>query len=478
MIGENEKEFQVPIDQVVASKTNPRKRYDTDEMQQLIDSIAANGILQPVLVRPANEGKRYELVAGERRVRAARALKLSTVPAFVRKLSDEQVLEVQIVENLQRADLHPLEEAAGYQKLFKRTGYTVEKIATQIGRSVKYIYDRMKLTELTDDVKSLFWKGHIEAGHAILLARLDPKDQARAIVKEGGGLFQSQRLLYEPDDPVADADEQYKAVSVRELQGWIDEHVKFQPARDADPMLFPEAAEAVAAGHRLLVGIVPVTYDHYVKEDARDGEKVVGPRSWKRSDGQRGSKPCDHSLIGMIVVGPGRGASFPVCVAKKKCTVHWREEQRQSKRRAKERAAGKKPTGGQQPQEAERERYKREVKRFERATPEIRKALAERVRKAPTKSGGLLASILAKRVLCYGQKAPTLVSAGRTAEDLVRHLAFAVLDGQLSEWRAAKEFPKRARALGLDVRPLIKAANPPEKKVQTSAPRKTKRKKE
>lgn len=178
----------VAVANIAPSPTNPRKAFDKGALEELTDSVRKHGLLQPVLLRPWPEGRAwpkgqpaadtavggtYELVAGERRWRAARAAGLERIPALVRQLGDAEVLEIQIVENLQRSDLHPLEEAEGYEQLMKLHGYSVEDLAHKVGKSKAYVYARMKLTALKDETsRAAFLKGEIAPSVALLIARI------------------------------------------------------------------------------------------------------------------------------------------------------------------------------------------------------------------------------------------------------------------------------------------------------------------
>lgn len=163
-----------------------RAHFDKDALAELAESIGTVGMLQPIVVRPLTDGPTaggfgYEIIAGERRYLAAKQAKLETVPASVRALTDEQVIEVQLVENLQRADVHPMAEAEGYESLH-RLGRTVDEIADKVGKSKGYVYARMKLLALVPEVRAAFYEGKISASIALLVARLDqPKDQQKAI---------------------------------------------------------------------------------------------------------------------------------------------------------------------------------------------------------------------------------------------------------------------------------------------------------
>nr|WP_241023140.1 ParB/RepB/Spo0J family partition protein [Paraburkholderia sp. Ac-20340] len=168
------------IDSIRKSPTNPRKRFPEAEHLELVASVREHGILQPVLVRPwPDEPGLFELVAGERRVRAATDALLAQVPVLVRSLSDDEVLQIQIVENLQRRDLHPLEEADGYKVLADR-GHTLVQIATEVSQTKTYVAQRLKLCALSDGTRKLFFEGKLTATTALMLARMPIELQKKA----------------------------------------------------------------------------------------------------------------------------------------------------------------------------------------------------------------------------------------------------------------------------------------------------------
>lgn len=470
-----EEEFQyLLLAQLKESPTNPRKRWDQEAQDELTKSVVEHGVLQPIVVRP--QGKHYEIVAGSRRYRAAKAAGHDTIPSRVRNLSDDDVLEVQVIENVQREDVHPMDEAEGYHLLLK-SGYKIERIAERIGRSIKYIYDRMKLLDLTKHAQTLFAKDRITAGHAILLARLAPADQGRAI---SDGLFTGEHLLWDPTDK-RETDDPQKAVSVRELQAWIDQHVKFDPGK-ANPMLFPDTVKAVDEATAEKTKIIPITYEYFVRPDARDGNRVWGPKSWKRADGKQGSKTCDRKMLGVFVVGIYRGQSFDVCIDKKRCTIHWGSEQREAKKTAKLRASGK---SGERGLEKMRERQAEEDKkreeqreRWKKALPEILKALAAAVKKAPTTANGFLGSFILQEVSGWRKISESTIEKyiprGRSADDLIRHTAFrALYELAINEYQAPESLPRIAKGLGINVQKILNATAPLETR---KTPPKTKKK--
>lgn len=193
--------------------------FDQAKLEQLAESIKAVGVQQPAVVRkierPVEQkdgsGALYQLVAGERRWRASRLAGKESLPCIVRELDDVTALKIQTIENLQRDDVHPLDEADGYSQLITGAGYTVETIASEVGKSASYIYQRMKLSALTDEAKKLFVDNKITAGHAILIARLGPEQQ-REIVSEG--LFERNWQTGEDE-----------AISVRDLDDYIHNEI-------------------------------------------------------------------------------------------------------------------------------------------------------------------------------------------------------------------------------------------------------------
>jgi ParB/RepB/Spo0J family partition protein len=460
----------LPLGEIVESKLNPRRDFAKEPLDELAESIRKVGVLQPVLVRPlAKNGKaaKYELVAGHRRLRAAEAAGLAEIPVTVRELTDEQVLAAMVIENLHRADLHPLEEAEGYRKLHKDFKHSVEDLAAKVGKSVAYVYARLKLCELTKEAKKAFLEDRITAGHAILLARLKPEDQERALDEDERALFETEYTLF-------DEKPRTKARSVREFEAWIADHVRFDVAT-VDQMVFPETAAAVGEAEEKDAKVLQITRGHYVQEEAREG-KTYCEKSWKRADGKEGSKTCEHSELGVIVVGRGQGEAFRVCVKKEKCEVHWGKEIRAKKRaKAPEKSGTDSAKSVWEKEEAkrkaERERAEAEGARWKKAAPAILKVLAEKVNHAPAKAKGLLAQIILQRVGMDSYQRRRigdvlkLVPLGTTAEDLVRHLAWNLLCEDIGDqWGPPRELQDRLKAFGLDPKKLLDEHAPEEKK--------------
>jgi ParB family chromosome partitioning protein len=181
---------ELKISEVTPSKFNPRKDFGKNELDELADSIRAQGVISPLLVRPIADGPAggmYEIIAGERRYRAAKLASLKTIPCVVREMTDEAAHEAQIIENLQRADISALEEAQGFQNLFEIVGNgkeqktTVRDIAQRVGKSERYVYARVQLLGLAEPIKKALATGKIEASHAQELVPLQPEQQKKML---------------------------------------------------------------------------------------------------------------------------------------------------------------------------------------------------------------------------------------------------------------------------------------------------------
>ncbi len=174
-------QIKLPIQNLISGKFQPRKHFDQTELDELADSIRSNGILQPILVRPLNEkGPSYEIIAGERRWRAAQIVKLHEVPVIVRDFDDSTALGVALIENLQRSDLNIIEEAEGFRSLMLKFEYTQEKLSSQLGKSRSHIANVLRLLSLPNNVKRHISNGDLSFGHARVLVSL-PEDKAKEV---------------------------------------------------------------------------------------------------------------------------------------------------------------------------------------------------------------------------------------------------------------------------------------------------------
>jgi ParB family chromosome partitioning protein len=176
----------LPLADIVASATQPRRRFDAAAMDELIESVRARGVLQPILVRPVAD-RRFEIVAGERRWRAAAAAQLHEIPVVIRELDDAAAFEIALVENIQRADLNPVEEAEGFRRLMGGYGHTQEGLAKIVGKSRSHVANLLRLLDLPDDIRDLVAGGTLSTGHAKALM-MSPDASALALRAVGEGL--------------------------------------------------------------------------------------------------------------------------------------------------------------------------------------------------------------------------------------------------------------------------------------------------
>jgi ParB family chromosome partitioning protein len=361
----------VALDKIVESKTNPRRHFDERTIKELSESIKAKGLINPLLVRPQN-GK-FEIVAGARRFRASKLAELKELPVFVRQLSDEEALEIQVIENLQREDVHPLDEAIGYEQLMKKNKYDVDTIAAKVGKSASYVYQRLKLADLIEPARTAFFDEKITAGHAILIARLQPEDQKRTLEfalktwQAFEGVHEYRNEL-NPDineaPPAYGITERARTVcSVRDLTDFIQRRIHLDLRKAAfdkkDEKLLPRAGSCIACPKRSgfnkdLFNDITKSPDictdhvcfaakqqaHYeqlratlkkekkrfieITEDDRkpEGHKgAITERSFKEISG----KPCKHARIGIYIDGANKGHTITICAAKRECKQHFGE---------------------------------------------------------------------------------------------------------------------------------------------------------
>jgi ParB family chromosome partitioning protein len=169
----------IPVGQIESNPFQPRKTFQPEELKELQESLKGNGLLQPITVRPSPKGKGYELIAGERRLRAATALGWETIPAVVKELSDQEILTLALVENLQRSDLNPIEEAEGYDQLIREFGHTQQSVATIVGKDRSTVANVLRILQLPTPVRRLIERGQLTAGQARPLLSLE--DEAKIV---------------------------------------------------------------------------------------------------------------------------------------------------------------------------------------------------------------------------------------------------------------------------------------------------------
>lgn len=194
---------QIPIDLIDSNPDQPRRSFGKDELTELAASIREHGVLQPILLRKQpSDPKRYQIVAGERRWRAAQIAEVHTMPAVVREIDDHQLLEFAIIENVQRVDLDPIEEAQGYSQLVEAFDYTQEKLSQVIGKSRSHLANTMRLLSLPAAVIAMVKDGRLSAGHARALIKSDnPEVLAREAVEKGLNVRQIEALVKGAGEP-------------------------------------------------------------------------------------------------------------------------------------------------------------------------------------------------------------------------------------------------------------------------------------
>ncbi|MBE0554912.1 MAG: ParB/RepB/Spo0J family partition protein [Rhodobacteraceae bacterium] len=189
-------DMMMPTDRLVPNPDQPRRHFDKGALEDLADSIRQKGVIQPLIVRPASQSGQYEIVAGERRWRAAQLARLHEVPVLVRELSDTEVLEIAIIENVQRADLSPVEEALAYRQLMDRFGHTQEKIAEALSRSRSHIANTLRLLSLPEEVQNMLGAGTLTAGHARALITVpNAVELAQKVVGRGLSVRETEDLV-------------------------------------------------------------------------------------------------------------------------------------------------------------------------------------------------------------------------------------------------------------------------------------------
>lgn len=213
----------MPIELLKGSPNNPRKNFVDSDLDELASSIRDKGLLQPIVVRPVSGGD-YEIVAGERRWRAAQRAGVHDVPVLIREISDGEALEIALVENIQRTDLNPLEEARAYGMLLERFDYTQQQLAESVGKSRSHIANMLRLLNLPEPVRKQIEEGHLTAGHARALVATDsPEDLANRIIKLGLSVREAEDLARKAAEPRKSRSKPDKDADTRALEKLMSE---------------------------------------------------------------------------------------------------------------------------------------------------------------------------------------------------------------------------------------------------------------
>ncbi len=342
---QNSSAFQfIAIDQIHESTTNPRQTFEQNKLDELAESIRQHGLIQPITVRPNASG--YEIVAGARRFRAAQLAELFSVPARIVELNEAAAMEWQLVENSQRVDVHPYEEAQGFQRLLDLPGYDVTALVEKSGKSASHIYARLSLLQLIPTVAEAFVQERITASHANLIARLPREHQAEAFENCWRKDWQ---------------DDEAHLLPAKHLSAWIQTNLYLNlvdaPFDREDSTLLPEAGACVTCSRRSGFNtslFADVQGDqcldapcfqakvsaHIEREMAARPELVAIETAWRAPQEQRpgalqkhqyreldtpdnpdAEPPCSHSKAAIIVFGKHAGHTLTVCI-EPDCPVH------------------------------------------------------------------------------------------------------------------------------------------------------------
>lgn len=227
----------IPIEQITANPNQPRRTFDPQALQELADSLRSRGVLQPLIVRPHPDGQDlYQIVAGERRWRAAQMAQLHELPVIIRDFSDTEMLEVAIIENIQRADLNAIEEAASFKQLMERFGHTQERLAEALNKSRSHIANLLRLLNLPDPVQDLVKDGKLTAGHArALITAPNPAQLARKVVDKAMSVRETEEMVRKlaQDKPEGEVSRRKsrqpeKDSDTRALEGDLSAHLRMQ----------------------------------------------------------------------------------------------------------------------------------------------------------------------------------------------------------------------------------------------------------
>ena len=291
-------------DVIHESPTNPRRSFSETSLDELTASVRRHGVLQPILVRPNGEG--FVLIAGARRLRAAKLAGCETVPARVLDLDDAAADEATIIENLHRENIHPLDEGVSYQRLVS-AGRTIEDIAAALGKSKGYVYQRISLTRLVPKVQDLLARDVLPLIYALKIAVVPAEQQEEALAQCFRPLFRDEEARRDQLEPLA------------QLTAWIEKTVRLNPRSEDTQVLLPALAEQVVSAEQERDASVLALSTLHFHTDKADPKPILA-KSWKPAEGKH---RCEHARPGVIVLGDGQGTFLQVCIAKKECDKHW-----------------------------------------------------------------------------------------------------------------------------------------------------------
>jgi ParB/RepB/Spo0J family partition protein len=342
------------------SPTNPRRSFSETSLDELAASVRRHGVLQPILVRPNGDG--FVLIAGARRLRAAKLAGCATVPARVLELDDAAADEATIIENLHRENVHPLDEGVSYQRLVS-AGRTIEDIAAALGKSKGYVYQRISLTRLVPKVQDLLARDILPLIYVLKIAVVPAEQQEEALAQCFRPLFRDEEARRDQLEPLA------------QLSAWIEKTVRLNPRSEDTQVLLPALTEQLVSAEQERDASVLALSTLHFHTDKADPKPILA-KSWKAAEGK---DRCKHARPGVIVLGEGQGTFLQVCTAKKQCDKHWGRPKDAAERRTEDETEHAEARRQQEEawakQRAEQERWRKELR------PRAVRLIAERTAK-------------------------------------------------------------------------------------------------
>lgn len=434
--------------QLVPSLTNPRKRFDKARLEELALSMAPpTGILEPLVVRTlsaerakglSGPGAFYEIIAGERRWRAAAIAKLAEIPIVIREIPDDQVIKLQLVENKNREDIHALDEAEAMERLLKiNKAETPKTIAATIGMSERYVQNRLHYLRLVPDVKEAFRRDEITAGHVDLLMRLPADEQTRAYKS---GLYED---VFDYDDDSGKNTKSRQLRSVRGLGDWIAGNVRLPlDAQSPQLELLPDVAQAVTESSKVGASMLVELSDHYGQWQGK-GHAPLGRDNWAAL---KKGETCGSQVRGVLVIGRRRGQILDVCTGVGVCKKHFAHTIKAKPTPA---AAGttKKVKPAQKSAadlrfEKQQSAARAQAQLWDKIKPQAEKLLDEKLN--ALKPGPVAWQLLGPGLGFFNKKKPTLAQ-----------LVKASIEDELYD---AEGFSNIAKIVGLNLKPLFAEA--------------------
>lgn len=359
--------------------TNPRATFDQDALNELAASIRLHGVLQPILVRPRSNDSGYELIAGARRLRATRLAEIARIPAHVVTFDDQTAREAAIIENLQRQDVHPLDEAEAYERLMATDPLiTADTVAAKVGKSATHVYARLTLLRLQPDIRDAFRRDIITTAHAQRLATVPADRQPEAFA----------HCFFNLLGTGTDALDRNNLAPMKQLDEWLQTRVALNVHHEDTTRFLPDLVEAISEqeqGGAEVLALSTLTYHTDLREP-----KPILARSWMPAEGKKHT--CSHARPGVIVLGEDRGRLLQVCIAKKQCAKHWGKASERVAQRTADLANRQAAA-----ERAERDEARRERERTfweQQLRPALLSAIAEKAKQQKTITRPLITAVL------------------------------------------------------------------------------------